>query len=95
MKIDPRAELFGFLESFNVGFECCGILVLSFEFGLELFDEKLETTNFVAKFVKFRRGRSGDFRRRGWRGRPGCGWRRCDGHGSFHTRRRGAVARRG
>jgi hypothetical protein len=37
-------------------FERSAILVLSFEFGLQLLDEELKTANLVAQFLYFPRG---------------------------------------
>lgn len=47
-----------------MGFERRTVLVFSLEFGLQLFDEKLEAAKLVAQPLKF----AGGLRRSAWRG---------------------------
>jgi hypothetical protein len=44
-------DLFGFLKRLEMSFESFAILVLSLEFGLQLLDEKLETSDFIAQLL--------------------------------------------
>ena len=43
--------LFGFLKRLEMSFESFAILVLGFEFGLQLLYEKLETSDFVSQLL--------------------------------------------
>jgi hypothetical protein len=52
-KSEGEGTLFGILHGFEVGFEGGAVLFLGFQFGLELFYQELETTDFVAQFLCF------------------------------------------
>jgi hypothetical protein len=66
----------------DLGFEGLVVLALDLEFGLELFNEQLETRYFGAKFLGVVAGDGAELRRRWWlRGRvvltgpAGLSWR--------------------